>query len=52
MMELMEPATYALNPRTIELKSPEKWAVGIKGFLQATQTESLKELKTVRPFSM
>ncbi|KAH9208846.1 hypothetical protein DL95DRAFT_449626 [Leptodontidium sp. 2 PMI_412] len=47
MMELMEPTTYILNPHSAELRSPEKWkdGSGIKGFLSATQHQSLEQLK-------
>jgi hypothetical protein len=49
MMELMEPSTYLLHPRSAELKSPENWkdGFGIKDFLSATQNQSLEELKEV-----
>jgi hypothetical protein len=49
MMELMEPSTYLLHPRSAELKSPENWkdGFGIKDFLRATQNQSLEELKEV-----
>jgi len=47
MMELMEPTTYMLNPRSTELQTPEKWkdGSGIKGFLSATQSQSLEQLR-------
>jgi hypothetical protein len=48
MMELMEPMTYILNPHSTELQHPEKWeGSGIKGFLRATQNQSLEQLKKV-----
>jgi hypothetical protein len=49
MMELMEPTTYILNPRSVELQSPERWegGAGIKNFLRDTQYQSLEELKNV-----
>ena len=49
MMELMEPLTHMLNPRSTELKSPENWkdGFGIKDFLSATQYQPLEELKEV-----
>jgi hypothetical protein len=49
MMELMEPATYILDPHSTELQYPERWSdgSGIKEFLKATKHQSLEELKNV-----
>ncbi|KAL9132040.1 MAG: hypothetical protein Q9217_000168 [Psora testacea] len=49
MIELMEPATSILDPSSTVLKNPQKWRdeLGIKDFLDATQRNSLPELKTV-----
>ena len=47
MMELMEPTTYILNPRSTELRDPGKWRGGIRDFLSATQERSLEQLKHV-----
>jgi hypothetical protein len=44
----MEPITYIQNPHSTELQQPEKWeGSGIKGFLRATQNQSLEQLKKV-----
>jgi len=47
MLELMEPLTFALNPRSTELKHPERWDVQIKEFFYAAQKGSLEELSSV-----
>ena len=46
-MELMEPATSILDPKTTTLRVPEKWSdgLGIKDFLAATQRRPLSVLK-------
>lgn len=49
MVELMEPTTYALNPRTIVLEYPVRWKAntGLKDFLAATASKPLEELAQV-----
>ncbi|KAL8788257.1 MAG: hypothetical protein Q9213_001777 [Squamulea squamosa] len=49
MVELMEPTTYALNSRTIELEHPARWKAntGLKEFLASTASSSLTTLAQV-----
>ena len=48
MLELMEPATSILWPKTIVLKNPERWEnQEIKDFLSATRNLTLTELQEV-----
>lgn len=53
-MELMEPDTCLVSPRTVTLQNPGAWnnKTGIHEFLAATQTESLMNLTTVRSRSL
>lgn len=49
MMELMEPETFILEPRSAVLKNADAWKdrFGIKDFLAATQYDTLETLKNV-----
>jgi len=48
-MELMEPETFILKPRSAVLKNADAWkdGFGIKDFLAATQHDTLEILKNV-----
>ncbi len=49
MVELMEPDTSMLYPDSLSLQRSEEWQdnTGIKEFLAATETLSLKDLRKV-----
>ena len=49
IIKLMEPATYALNPRTLTLEHPARWRAntGLKDFLASTGSSSLNVLAQV-----